>query len=692
MTEYNPAEFDFVGFANKIAANIESMFKTGNVFRVNVSGDDIWKIYIESFPEGTNPFFREKTYHEGNYDKNFIRRVGSLVTVTNGKLHSIWDVENAPFPYNVVASTISEYIHSSDINNIFRVGEKDAGSLRNFELKDGETIVWDHFYIKIPTPFYSKEAASEIGKYATNMGVFLRGLETISISSLNTILDLINDNNLYRGEEFKDSVIRFKKRLETFSKLNSPESRNRYIWGQYPDTFRNSVIGSLAIDLSEGTNIEAAVAKFESKVAPENYKRPKALITQSMIKDAFKTIEDLGLSDSLERRHAVIDDISVNEVIWVNRASKNRLKGSTLFDSMMKEAAPIVKIDSAVEISGEEFFSDILPKATELEILFGNNKKNNLMSITAPVHADAPNLFKWDNGFGWSYNGEIADTFIRDAVKARGGSVSGVFRFSHSWNHEKRNASLMDLHVFFPNHSGHSNGTHDKYGNNNRIGWNNRTDNKTGGVQDVDYTNPAPAGYIPVENITFPDLSKMPEGNYECKIHNWQKRHPNEGGFRAEIEIGGQIFEYDYDKPLGNKEWVHVATVNLKNGKFTITHHIPSTSASKTVWGIDTEKFVKVNAVINSPNYWDEKGVGNRHWFFIMDGCKNPEETRGIYNEFLRPELDKHRKVFEVLGSKTKCEVVDDQLSGLGFSSTRKDKVTFKVKTEKSSRVYEVQF
>ncbi len=64
----------------------------------------------------------------------------------------------------------------------------------------------------------------------------------------------------------------------------------------------------------------------------------------------------------------------------------------------------------------------------------------------------------------------------------------------------------------------------------------------------------------------------------------------------------------------------------------------------------------------------------------MLDGCNNPEKTRGFYNEHLSNSLTEHRKVFEVLGSKLKTDHSDTQLSGLGFSSTQHDQVVAKVK------------
>jgi hypothetical protein len=212
---------------------------------------------------------------------------------------------------------------------------------------------------------------------------------------------------------------------------------------------------------------------------------------------------------------------------------------------------------------------------------------------------------------------------------------------------------------------------------------------QSGGVQDVDYTPAAPEGYVPIENITFPDLGKMPEGTYVCKIHNWSLRPPTQGGFKAEIEFDGQVFEYEVDRPLKNKEWVTVAEVTLSKGKFSIEHKLPTTSSSREKWGVPTQAPVKVQTVLLSPNHWENAGgVGNKHWFFILDGCRVDEEVRGIYNEFLVGDLEPHRKVFEILGSKTKCPPTDKQLSGVGFSETRSDKVV----AIADGRPYEILF
>jgi hypothetical protein len=83
--------------------------------------------------------------------------------------------------------------------------------------------------------------------------------------------------------------------------------------------------------------------------------------------------------------------------------------------------------------------------------------------------------------------------------------------------------------------------------------------------------------------------------------------------------------------------------------------------------------------------------VGNKHTFFVIEGAKNDEPTRGFYNEFLHPRLEPHRKVFEVIGDKTKCQPTDGQLSGLGFSSTKHESFIVRAQQGKKQRVFHVR-
>lgn len=685
---------EFQKFSSAVRERFNRMSK-GELFVVDLAGDDVYQSYLAAFPEGTNPIYKERTEHDCSCCKSFIRNIGNVVAIVDGKMQSVWGGLKLAHPYDVVAAALDALVLSASIKSVFRASESSYGAAQTQQmLDDGRVKKWSHFHAKIAKQHFDKGGTVR-GAKNTQVETLRRGLEELKPESIAVVQDLIANDSLYRGEEHKKAVDAFAKLQAQYLKLDA-KARDIFVWGNLDSQaafFRNSVIGTLVQDLSADVSLEVAVKSFETKVAPTNYKRPKALITPGMVNEAMKTVGELGLEPSLARRLAKLSDVTINNVLWADNAAKSHMKSGV--ESLLMAAAsktPPKKAITVEKISIDDFVSGVLPTASSMEILVKNAHQNNLMVLTAPVHDDAAPLFKWNNGFGWSYSGNIADSEIRRAVESRGGRVDGVFRFSHSWNYGKRNCSLMDLHVFMPGHNGHQQGNHDEYGNDQRVGWNHRKHAKSGGVQDVDYTSAAPVGYVPVENITFPSLDKMPEGKYVCKVHNWSFRSPTEGGFRAEIEFDGELYQYEVDRPLKHKEWVSVATVTLKDGVFSIEHHLPCQASTQNVWGIDTETFVPVQTLMNSPNHWDENEIGNKHWFFVLEGCKCDTPMRGIYNEFLRGDLDKHRKVFEVLGDKTKCEPTEDHMAGVGFSSTRKDEVVVRVKSSKGQKTFNITF
>ena len=688
----------FKDFVKAIQKNLQQMSKdSSRLFTVNVDTEKLYNLYLDSFPAGTNEIYRERREYDCSCCRHFIRDVGNVVSIKNGELHTIWGINPvSDDKYNVVAAALDAYVKQKAVLGVFLKKEKRIGTPENREmLPTGKINKYEHFFVDLPEICIFKECyghtlEGDLSQFRDVRNVFKRSLDEISKEAVDTVLELIAQNSLYKGAEWKKQLTEFKNYQKEYGKLTDKQ-KELWIWeksisaGAVIGKIRNHSIGTLLVNISEGMDLDLAVRKYEQIVAPVNYKRPKAIFTKKMLEDAKKTITELGYMDSLQRRFATLDDITVNNILFSNKDAAKRITGAMdLFDEMEQDVAIDPKRFSKVEeISAEDFIKNVLPVAKELEVYLENKHIQNMVSLIAPEVADAKTMFKWNNGMSWAYTGNITDSDIKENVKAAGGSVTGIVRFSIQWNDKDgKDNSDLDAHCLEPQGGDH-------------IYFSHKISRYTGGELDIDITDPIyqckSNGGVAVENITYPSKERMKPGTYKFYVNQYSFR--NSQGFKAEVEVNGEIHSYEYNTPVrGN---VDVAEVILdQSGNFKVVDKLPGNCAtiSKDVWGIKTLQFTPVSVVCYSPNYWDEqKGIGHQHLFFMLKDCINPEEPNGYYNEFLKPELEQHRRVFEALGAKAHVKDVDDQLSGVGFSLTKRNDLIIKVKGA-TERVLKIKF
>ncbi len=661
-------ELNFIDFKESVRQQLEEMAQH-ELYVVDVDKDILWNTYLDSFPPGTNKIYKERREYDCQCCKRFIRALGNVVSITNNKLVSVWDLD-IDGAFKTVANKLSEMVKTNQIKSVFRHYERKVGVDYNYSLTDSkDNIKFNHFYFELPKSFIvSKDAIGTVlSDNRSNHAVLKRSLEEITIESAETVLELIEQNSLYRGEEHQELVEKF---IKAKKQYEAAKNKDLFCWAVKAYGIRNTVIGTLLVDISDGKDINEAVRLFESKVAPTNYKRPSAIITKRMIDSAQNKIKELGYEPCLDRRFAVKEDVTINNVLFANRSTK---KIMNVFDELKKDVSEnIDKFKKTEEIGIEKFIKDVLPKVESIELMFENKYINNLMSLISPQNKEAENIFKWGNNFSWSYNGEVADS-IKERVKKAGGNVNGVLRCSLSWY----NYDDLDIHVVEPN--------------GNEIYYSNaRRRHPSSGILDVDMNVNSNGSRNAVENIVWTNKGKMLEGKYKLFIHNYTPREMDDVGFEVEIEHNGDIQTFCYDKRVSGK--VTVAEFNYsKRDGLKFINSLPSSKATKEIWNINTNNFHQVSMVMNSPNHWDGEKTGNKHYFFMIEDCVNSKAARGFYNEFLKEVLNPHRKVFEILGSKMKAKKTDSQLSGIGFSSTQRNDVLCKV-TGNFNRVLKIIF
>ena len=671
-------------------AHFNEMCKDSNLFTVSVDKDEMWELYLNSIPAEKNPIYRKRREFDCSCCRHFIKSFGNVVAIKDNKVISIWDFNTDDDTFQPMLNAMSDYIFSKQIDSFYLSNDVEIGTPYSQEFNAEYKLItsFNHFCIELPERFVNDSIHSintVIGELNDIKKVFKRSLNEISIDSVDVLLELISQNSLYKGSEWKIALTVFKRLKLNFDALETETEKDLFAWehaetaGAIVGKIRNHSIGTLLLDISNGVDLDEAVRRYEKIVAPSNYKRPKAIYTQKMLDEAKNTITELGYLDSLYRRYAQLDDITVNNILFCNKNLKKELYGvNDIFAEMSKSVAIDAKKFSRVEeVSIDKFINDILPNANEVELYFENRLSNNMVSLIAPVNKNSKTMFKWDNNFSWAYTGNITDS-MKERVKQAGGHVDGDLRFSIQWNDlSQYNKNDLDAHCIEPY------GYEIQYTNKGML-----SPNK--GMLDVDIINPdknVPA----VENIIYKDRNYMDDGIYTFYVHCFSYRGGTDG-FRAEIEFDGQIYSFDYSKDLHGGEKVPVADVTLKDGHFTIKNLLKSNVSVKEVWNLNTNTFVPVSVIMMSPNYWNEqKGIGNKHYFFMLKDCINPESPNGFFNEYLKEELMQHKRVFEALGSKLKVADSDKQLSGVGFSSTQRNNVVVKIKGA-TERVLKIKF
>jgi hypothetical protein len=681
---------EFRGLMQAHFAAMTGIYQT--LFVTSVDRYKLWDTYLDSFPPGTNEIFRERREYDCSCCRHFIRAFGNVVAIgQDNKVVSIWDFEVNDTTFDPVVKALSALVKASPIQDVFVTKEKSFGVDHNFEQReDGAVHTWDHFHVVLPKQFVTKSTKSEaslMGEFRDVRNVFKRSLDELSKDSVETVLDLIAQNSLYKGEEWQGPLSKFLALQNEYQRLSGPAElktekdlesavvaeaeKDCFCWRKSVEVggalgkIKNHSIGVLLSDISSGVDLDVAVKRYEAIVAPTNYKRPKAIFTKKMVEQAQKTLEELGLLDSLGRRFATIEDITVNNILFANKDSLKQMGGGVFAELEREVAVNPKQFGRVEEIPVDQFIEQILPRTTGIEVFLENRHSSDLVSVIAPMDKVSKSLFKWNNGFSWAYNGNITDS-MKERVKAAGGNVEGVLRFSLQWNEDGDNLNDFDAHCIEPdkNHIWFSNKGHR---------------HKSTGMLDVDIIHPK-RDQVAVENITWTSLEKMREGTYTFYVHNYSHRG-GRSGFSAEIEYAGQIYSFDYNKELRGDERVDVAKISfsLRDG-IKFIESLPSSTSSKKIWNLDTNQFHPVSVCMFSPNYWDmQTGLGHRHHIFVLKGCVNDTQPNGFFNEFLREDLMPHKRVFEALGSKMRVEPAGEQLSGLGFSSTKRNSVICKL-------------
>ena len=339
-----------------------------------VETQNMYKEYLNYFSDEI------RQYYTCNTCAHFFKRFANIVYIENGELHSLyWDenlVEDEYFKNMVQNFRIK--VESSRILSPF-VNKPDARTMES----DGREVYfygfpitgnYDHIHmrlvvdgIKFPDKYISFESARD---YFSRMIHLLYHKWNKNIIDTAIILaksgDLNNKDILHTLESFKE----IKNEVFTYSNIQFWNLIYEHI--DLLDHFTNSVEGSLLDDIKNNLPLEDVVDRFNKKMDPVNYKRPKSLPASTNVEQAGKIITELGLVDSLKRKLCPLDECKT--FIWKEPDKQEvQLEKEGVFSSVKTKD----KVDDETkkyislkfkEISLTSFIKNVLPEAKEIRI------------------------------------------------------------------------------------------------------------------------------------------------------------------------------------------------------------------------------------------------------------------------------------------------------------------------------------
>lgn len=183
---------EFMKFKKALRNHFDDMQKEStHLFEVNVDKDELWNVYLDSFPTGTNDIFRERREHDCSCCRQFIKNIGSAVIIKDNQIHTIWELNLGDTIYQPVCDALDTFIKSHTVTDIYITKFPKIGTDYNFEEINGKSHRWDHFYLELPNKFVNKTSRSDEeikGQFRDTRNVFKRSLDEITMKARDTIL------------------------------------------------------------------------------------------------------------------------------------------------------------------------------------------------------------------------------------------------------------------------------------------------------------------------------------------------------------------------------------------------------------------------------------------------------------------------------------------------------------------------
>ncbi len=75
----------FKQFNARLQAHVKQLTKNVNtLYTIALDKDELWNVYLDSFPEGANPMYRKRREFDCSCCRHFVKAFGNVVSLDGG--------------------------------------------------------------------------------------------------------------------------------------------------------------------------------------------------------------------------------------------------------------------------------------------------------------------------------------------------------------------------------------------------------------------------------------------------------------------------------------------------------------------------------------------------------------------------------------------------------------------------------
>lgn len=403
-----------------IRRNFSKAVKDESTPLFTTEAPDLYAVFLESIPADA------RQHYNCNACRHFVNRFGSLVAINpeTGKQTAVMWGGQMPEFFRRAVKAVKVKVEAARITGVFMTSEKALGYAK--------TGVWTHMAVDMPQKLIYRGKVDTAGQKAAqkneDRSLLLSCIKKYKVQDVESAVNLLRSGSLYQGEKILPMAEWF---LETMRAAGGRKINTNILWyraATAPAGFCHipaSMVGTLLDDIAAGYGSDEVKRRFDEKMHPLKYQRPKADPSEGNVRRAEEIVEKMGLEPSLERRFARLDEV---KAIWKPAAEKKQAATGGVFAGVPIKGKKNDRVNGVeapeVAITFDKFRRTVLPGAQKIELLVGYKTENYAAIVTA-VHEDAPPIIRWDfederNPFSWYlYNG---------------GSYPGTWGLSSGWN------------------------------------------------------------------------------------------------------------------------------------------------------------------------------------------------------------------------------------------------------------------